>query len=105
MHLRPVNGTAHSRTLATANHLPTTTGHASGWSRDRTAGGRSRRVGRFGVVDETADGLLCHECGRRFIHLGLHVYKAHGVTANEYRVAHGLRRRGLVVAPTAEVIA
>ena len=61
--------------------------------------------GRFGVVDETADGLLCHECGRRFIHLGLHVYKAHGVTANEYRVAHGLRRRGLVVAPTAEVIA
>ncbi len=61
--------------------------------------------GRFGVVNETADGLLCHECGRRFTHLGLHVYKAHGVTADEYRVAHGLRRRGLVVARTAEVIA
>ncbi len=74
----------------------------------RVAGGRvgdRDGFGRFGVVDETADGLLCHECGRRFSHLGLHVYKAHGVTADESRRAHGLRRRGLVVARTAEVIA
>ena len=28
--------------------------------------------GEFGVLDEDAGGLLCHECGRRFSHLGLH---------------------------------
>lgn len=50
--------------------------------------------GTFGVVDETADGLLCHECGRRFTHLGLHVYKAHEMSAAEYRQSHGLGRRG-----------
>src|SRR5690625_3876982 len=53
--------------------------------------------GRYGVLDEDAVGLLCHECGQRFTHLGLHVYKAHGLTAVEYRAAHGLSRRGLVV--------
>lgn len=61
--------------------------------------------GRYGMLDETVDGLLCHECGRRFTHLGLHAYKAHGMTAAEYRTAHGLGRRGLVVASTAAVIA
>lgn len=38
--------------------------------------------GRFAVVDEQTGGLLCHECGRTFAHLGLHVYKAHGISAN-----------------------
>lgn len=61
--------------------------------------------GRYGVVDETVDGLLCHECGRRFTHLGLHVFKAHGTSAAEYRTAHGLGRRGLVATVTSEVIA
>ncbi|AXH95970.1 MucR family transcriptional regulator [Ornithinimicrobium avium] len=61
--------------------------------------------GRYGMVDETADGLLCHECGRRFTHLGLHVSKAHDLTADEYRRAHGLSRRGLVAKETAQTIA
>lgn len=61
--------------------------------------------GTFGVVDETADGLLCHDCGRRFTHLGLHAFKAHEVTAGEYRAAHGLGRRGLVVKATAQTLA
>lgn len=61
--------------------------------------------GLFGVLDETADGLLCHECGARFTHLGLHAFKAHDMSAGEYRAAHGLGRRGLVMASTAEVIA
>lgn len=61
--------------------------------------------GTFGVVDETADGLLCHDCGRRFTHLGLHAFKAHEVTAAEYRQAHGLGRQGLVVKATAQAIA
>lgn len=61
--------------------------------------------GQYGVLDEDADGLLCHECGDRFAHLGLHVWKRHGVTASEYRETHGLsRRRGLVVSSTREAI-
>lgn len=27
--------------------------------------------GRFGVLMETSQGLLCHECGLSFVHLGL----------------------------------
>lgn len=27
--------------------------------------------GRFGVLDEDGDGLLCRDCGRCFAHLGL----------------------------------
>lgn len=61
--------------------------------------------GRYGVLDEDADGLLCHECGHRFSHLGLHAYKAHGLTAKEYRSAHGLGRRGLVAEPTRRTLA
>ncbi len=61
--------------------------------------------GRFAVVDEQTGGLLCHECGRRFAHLGLHVYKAHEISANEYRTAHGLGRRGLVATATRDIIA
>lgn len=61
--------------------------------------------GRYGVLDEDADGLLCHECGHRFAHLGLHAYKAHGLTAKEYREEHGLRRRGMVAEATRETIA
>ncbi|WP_368859565.1 MucR family transcriptional regulator [Georgenia satyanarayanai] len=61
--------------------------------------------GRFGVLEEDADGLLCHECGQRFVHLGLHVYRAHGLTAAEYRQAHGLGRRGLVAASTRQALA
>lgn len=56
--------------------------------------------GRYGELDETDEGLLCHKCGGRFTHLGVHVYKAHGLTAAAYRQAHGLSRRGLVTTPT-----
>jgi hypothetical protein len=62
-------------------------------------------AGLFGALDETVQGLLCHECGWRGQHLGLHVYRAHGVTASDYRVLHGLKRtRGLVAAATRAVI-
>lgn len=58
-------------------------------------------LGRYGVVDEDDDGLLCAECDWRGVHLGLHAYRAHGLTAAEYKQRHGLRRsRGLVAAPT-----
>ncbi|WP_081477409.1 MucR family transcriptional regulator [Kocuria rhizophila] len=62
--------------------------------------------GHYGVVDEEADGLLCHECGRRFTHLGLHAWKRHELTAAEYREAHGLARsRGLVASGIRETLA
>ncbi|NNG40680.1 hypothetical protein HJ588_15550 [Flexivirga sp. ID2601S] len=61
--------------------------------------------GQFGILDEDADGLLCHECGRRLTHLGLHAWKSHGITAAEYRQAHGLARsRGLVASDTLATI-
>ena len=63
-------------------------------------------AGVFGVLDETEDGLLCHQCGRRFVHLGLHAWRRHGVSADDYRVAHGLgRTRGLVTTATRMVMA
>lgn len=62
--------------------------------------------GHFGMLDENDDGLLCHECGRRFTHLGLHAWRGHGLTAGEYRKAHGLSRsRGLIASATRQVIA
>lgn len=67
--------------------------------------GHADGYGRYGVVDETEEGLLCHECGRRFIHLGLHAFKAHDLSAAEYRKAHGLARRGLVATSTAQTLA
>lgn len=61
--------------------------------------------GTYGTVDEDADGLLCHECGHRFAHLGLHAWRGHGMTAAIYREAHGLARsRGLVAAETRSTI-
>ncbi len=52
--------------------------------------------GRYGILEETPDGLLCHGCGGSYAHLGLHVARADGPTA-AYRLEHGLsRRRGLV---------
>ncbi|MEU4607455.1 MucR family transcriptional regulator [Kribbella sp. NPDC023972] len=53
--------------------------------------------GRHGMLEETDDGLVCHECGRAFPNLGLHAWRGHGMTAAQYREKHGLqRRRGLV---------
>lgn len=55
--------------------------------------------GRYGMLEEVDDGLTCHECGQPHQHLGLHVARAHGSTAAQYRIMHGLKRsRGLVVA-------
>lgn len=40
--------------------------------------------GRYGMLDETSDGLVCHECGRAFPNLGLHAWRGHGMTAAQY---------------------
>lgn len=61
--------------------------------------------GMFGRLDYTEGGLVCHECGRAFRHLGLHAWRAHGMRADDYRRAHGLARsRGLVAADVHEAI-
>ena len=61
--------------------------------------------GRYGVLDLVDRDLVCHECGQAHRHLGLHVYRAHGLSANEYRSRHGLARgRGLVADDLREVI-
>jgi hypothetical protein len=62
--------------------------------------------GHFGVLSEGRHGLICHECGDQHRHLGLHVWKAHGIKAATYGEAHGLlRSRGLVAADLRDVLA
>ena len=62
--------------------------------------------GLFGVIDEDADGLLCHICGWRGSHLGLHAFKSHGISAQQYKLEQGLRRsKGLVATAVLEKLA
>lgn len=49
-------------------------------------------AGRWGVLDENEDGLLCHECGKRFQSLAAHAQLAHSISAAEYKEAYGLPR-------------
>lgn len=57
--------------------------------------------GRYGILDTTDDGLLiCHECGRPCRHLATHARLAHGITAADYRAAHGLGISRPLVAET-----
>lgn len=46
--------------------------------------------GQWGVLDEDAEGLLCHECGGRYKSLGSHVSRGHGIPARDYKKRHGL---------------
>jgi hypothetical protein len=47
--------------------------------------------GRYGILEETDDGLVCHHCGRVRRFLGRHV-RVHELSADDYREAHGLPR-------------
>jgi hypothetical protein len=59
--------------------------------------GQPDGYGRYGMIEETGRGLVCHECGATRHGLAGHVYRSHGMAAEEYRTAHGLPRgRGLV---------
>lgn len=48
--------------------------------------------GHYGILDDDGTSVLCHECGHRYRSLGAHVSRAHGMSAAEYKKAHGLSR-------------
>ena len=57
--------------------------------------------GRFGILEESPDGVTCHQCGSTGAHLGVHSARQHGVRAIDYKISHGLRRsKGLVATAT-----
>ena len=61
--------------------------------------------GTYGVLDRGDDGVLCHECGEWYRSLGAHSRLVHGMTAAEYRAAHGRpRRQPLVSRDTSEAM-
>ena len=47
--------------------------------------------GHYGVLDHDGGRVLCHECGRWLRSIGGHL-RTHGMTAREYKQAHGLPR-------------
>ncbi|EGT5595531.1 hypothetical protein B7O34_13575 [Corynebacterium striatum] len=56
--------------------------------------------GRYGYLDGDDERIICHECGGLYRALAPHLIKAHGMTAAEYKQAHGLPRgMGLVKRP------
>lgn len=78
--------------------------HYARRAKGRPGDGEERRLGHpdgagvYGVLDETEEGILCHECGRRFRSLGNHARLAHALTAAEYRDKHGLPRGRALIA-------
>ncbi|OIV39355.1 hypothetical protein BIV57_00470 [Mangrovactinospora gilvigrisea] len=82
---RKVGGAAHARRI---------------WDQQQSIG-RPDGHGRFGILDADQDGqqVLCHECGRWVRGLGAHAWMAHGISAADYRAAHGLARGQSLSAP------
>ena len=81
---------AHQRRLNRGNGLPTSIekfpGDPSGY-------------GTYGTIDLTEQGALCHECGRRFAGLGIHVARSHPITMKEYRAIHGIPTSAPILLP------
>lgn len=55
--------------------------------------------GRYGYLDGDDECVLCHECGSTYVSLGAHVSLAHGMSADEYRLVHGLPQRVALASP------
>ena len=55
--------------------------------------------GRYGYLDGDDERVTCHECGKMCASVAAHANLAHGMSANEYRQAHGLPQRVALVAP------
>lgn len=53
--------------------------------------------GAYGDLLDDGETVQCHECGHRAPSLGSHIVAAHGMSAREYKIAHGLPlSRGLI---------
>jgi hypothetical protein len=52
------------------------------------------RSGRsyWGVVEHDGERLVCHECGKSYLNLAVHIAMTHG-PVREYRITHGLTMR------------
>ena len=72
--------------------------HYKRWRRTGREPGPDRQVGepdgygRYGIMERGEDGALCHECGGWYVSVGAHAGPTHGMTAAQYRQAHGLAR-------------
>lgn len=55
--------------------------------------------GRYGYLDGDDERVLCHGCGRAFVSVAAHANRTHGMSADEYRLAHGIPQRVALVAP------
>lgn len=55
--------------------------------------------GLYGHLTTDSTGrLICHECGCSFLHLGTHAKRAHGLSREQYRAAHGLELTAVLMA-------
>lgn len=54
--------------------------------------GSSSGYGRYGILEDDGERVMCHECGRWLRGVGGHLKPAHQMTAAEYRQRHGLPR-------------
>lgn len=55
--------------------------------------------GQLGVLAYEDGKAVCHICGETFAHLGAHVHHGHGLRADEYRRAFGLKQRTKLIGP------
>ncbi|EUA09722.1 ROS/MUCR transcriptional regulator family protein [Mycobacterium kansasii 662] len=55
--------------------------------------------GAFGQLTTDENGhLVCHECGRAFLHLATHAMRTHGLSGAQYRARHGLELTAVLIA-------
>lgn len=59
----------------------------------RPARGAPSGYGRYGILDDDGETVLCHECGRRYRSVAAHLAAGHGMNARQYKIAHGLTQR------------
>ncbi|MFA6201482.1 MAG: MucR family transcriptional regulator [Bacteroidales bacterium] len=49
------------------------------------------------VYNKDDDKLKCLECGKWYVHLGTHVWRAHGISTRDYKIKFGLNvKQGLI---------
>lgn len=69
------------------------------WNHLPAQGSWPNMVGTLGVWDTDGDGkLACHVCGKHYLAIGIHAYRAHGITAETYRAYFGFSLSAPLVA-------